>query len=44
MRERKFLPPFNALPKAGMLTLDGVFKHITTKPTNEVEEENEVST
>lgn len=43
MNERKLTNPFNESPKPGPLRLDGVFKHITTKPILEVEKEKQVS-
>ncbi|VVC37441.1 Hypothetical protein CINCED_3A006598 [Cinara cedri] len=43
MNERKLSAPFNESPKSAKLSLDGVFKHVTTKPTLEVEHEQETS-
>lgn len=43
MNDRKLVIPFNASPKPGPLSLDGVFKQITTKPNAQLEEEEKVS-
>ncbi|VVC42953.1 Domain of unknown function DUF4485, partial [Cinara cedri] len=43
MNERKLSAPFNESPKLARLSLDGVFKHITTKSTSEVEHEKAIS-
>lgn len=43
MNSRKLSAPFNDPPKPDMLSLDGVFKEITTKPSSEAQKEKEVS-
>lgn len=43
MNGRKLSAPFNEPPQPDTLSLDGVFKEITTKPSLEVEKEKEVS-
>jgi len=42
MNSRKLSAPFKDPPKPDMLSLDGVFKEITTKPSSEAQEEKEV--
>jgi len=42
MNDRKLIYPFNVPPTSDPLSLDGVFKHITAKPSAEVEKEMEV--
>lgn len=42
MNDRKLIYPFNVPPTSDPLSLDGVFKHITAKPSAEVEKEIEV--
>lgn len=44
MNDRKLSAPFNAFPNPGVLSLDGVFKHITAKPEVELKKEKEVHT
>lgn len=43
MNGRKLRSPFNEPPKQDMLSLDGVFKEITNKPSLEAQKEIEVS-
>lgn len=43
MDGRKLRSPFNEPPKPEALSLDGVFKEITTKPSLEAQKEKEVS-
>lgn len=43
MNDRKIIAPFDVSPKPGPLSLDGVFKQITTKPSAQLEEEGKVS-
>lgn len=43
MSDRKLSAPFNASPKPGPLSLDGVFEQIIAKPSAQLEEERKVS-
>jgi len=43
MNSRKLSAPFNDPPKPDKLSLDGVFKEITAKPSLEAQKEKEVS-